>query len=92
MLKNILIIEAASINHVSNQESKASSRSNCVLYSIWSNYVIILKKNIMEAHFKGKNAGSLSCDIFYPLNCNFLLRKLMLCDPRLMIYINLYSF
>lgn len=40
----------------------------------------------MEIHFKGKNAGSLSCDIFY-LNYNFLLRKLVLHDPWFFIYI-----
>lgn len=46
----------------------------------------------METHFKGGNAGSLSCDIFYPLNCDFLLRKLMLHDPQLIICTDLYSF
>lgn len=45
----------------------------------------------METHFKGKNAGRHSCDIFY-LNDSFLLRKLVLNDPWFFIYINLYLF
>lgn len=87
-LKNILIIKVSTISYVSNQESKASSSSHGIPYSIRSNYVIILKiykswKNIS----KGKMQVAFL--MIFPLNF-FLLRKLILHDLWLMIYINLY--